>query len=244
MTTRSNHRDAKTRFYESMVMGEHSSSPPLMHVAQSRLVDWASIPQNPRILDIGSGAGVGVHHVAQHLNEPHVVCIDLSSAALQDARSRGSSVLMASAEGDFLPFGDDIFDIVILNEVIEHLVDTDSILSEIRRVLRPSGLLLLSTPNLAAWFNRASLLFGLQPAFSEVSFRKVYGRPGSGLVGHLRLFTRRALIAFVNDNGFLVEKVAGIPFPELPRFVQPIDRLLSHFPSIAAGLVIVARRSA
>jgi hypothetical protein len=59
-----------------------------------------------------------------------------------------------------------------------------------RRVLRPGGVLLLSTPNLAAWFNRSLVLLGVQPVFSEVSLRRVYGRPGREVAGHLRLFTR------------------------------------------------------
>jgi hypothetical protein len=117
---------------------------------------------------------------------------------------------------------------------------TDSIMEEIHRVLTDQGQLLISTPNLASWFNRIALLFGIQPAFSEVSFKKVYGRPGSGIVGHLRLFTRRALKAFVEDNGFHNSKIVGVPFPELPRFVRPLDTLLSRFPSIAGGLVMRA----
>ena len=73
-----------------------------------------------------------------------------------------------------------------------------------------------------------------------MSFKKVYGRPGSGIVGHLRLFTKRALTAFVEDNGFHNTKTVGVPFPELPKFVRPLDAFLSKFPSIAGGLVICA----
>lgn len=48
---------------------------------------------------------------------------------------------------------------------------------------------MLSTPNLAAWYNRALLLAGVQPVFSEVSLRAIHGRPGTEVVGHLRLYT-------------------------------------------------------
>ena len=67
---------------------------------------------------------------------------------------------------------------MIMSELIEHLVDTDSAVDEVRRVLRPGGVLLLSTPNLAAWFNRGLVGLGIQPVFSEVSLRGIYGRPG------------------------------------------------------------------
>ena len=228
-------------FYAQHVMGEHDATPPVIHRAQARLA--RKVPPRPstrRLLDIGSGAGVGATLLANSIGIDHVVCIDISLAALKETRRRGLSPLIASAEGFKLPFPDAVFDVVVLDEVIEHLVDTDSIIDEIHRVLRTDGQLLLSTPNLAAWFNRVALLFGLQPAFSEVSFKKVYGRPGSGLVGHLRLFTKRALLAFTNDKGFAVRHVTGVPFPELPRLIQPFDRLLSRISAISGGLVLVA----
>ena len=224
-------------------MGEHELSPPVIHRAQAKLV--RKIPASnmqSRLLDIGSGAGAGAELIAKTAGIAHVTCIDLSFPALHEVRKRGFSPLVASAEGLKLPFPDQTFNIVVLDEVIEHLVDTDSIMAEIHRVLTPDGQLLISTPNLAAWFNRLALLFGIQPAFSEVSFKKVYGRPGSGLVGHLRLFTRRALVQFVEDNGFNVSHAVGVPFPELPRLLKPIDLLFSKFPSIAGGSVVIANR--
>ena len=92
-----------------------------------------------------------------------------------------------------LPVADGAADVVIMSELIEHLVDPDGAVAEARRVLRPGGSLLLSTPNLAAWYNRGLLAAGIQPVFSEVSLRGVFGRPGRVVAGHLRLFTRRAL---------------------------------------------------
>jgi 2-polyprenyl-3-methyl-5-hydroxy-6-metoxy-1,4-benzoquinol methylase len=240
MSTASNQKDS---FYSRTVMGGHDSSPPVIHRAQAKLVNKiGDTTTTTRLLDIGSGAGVGAELIAKTVGVTHVTCIDISIPALHEVRRRGFSPLVASAEGKKLPFPDHTFNIVVLDEVIEHLVDTDSIMAEIHRVLTKDGQLLISTPNLAAWFNRLALLIGVQPAFSEVSFRKVYGRPGSGLVGHLRLFTRKALVEFVNDNGFKVRHAVGVPFPELPKFIKPIDTLLSKIPSIAGGSVIIADR--
>jgi SAM-dependent methyltransferase len=225
-------------------MGGHENTAPVIHQAQSRYVRpvISSLNSTSRLLDIGSGAGVGAALIAEVAKVGHVTCIDISVPALAEVRRRGFSPIVASAEGLKLPFPSGTFDIVILDEVIEHLVDTDSIMDEIHRVLRNDGQLLISTPNLASWFNRLALLFGVQPAFSEVSFRKIFGRPGNGIVGHLRLFTRRSLIEFVNHNGFNVRHAVGVPFPELPFVLRGVDRLLAKIPSIAGGSVIVADR--
>lgn len=61
-----------------------------------------------------------------------------------------------------LPFPDGAFDVVVSDDLIEHLVETDSYAREIHRVLTPTGWLFLSTPNLAAWFNRLGLFAGVQ----------------------------------------------------------------------------------
>lgn len=230
------------KFYRRQVMGSHDVAPPVIHLTQVQML--ARRPRSiraGRLLDIGSGAGVGAALLAGAVDVRHVTCVDISLGALASVTERGFAGVVASAEGCVLPFRDDAFDIVVLDEVIEHLVDTDSVLDEVGRVLSADGLLLLSTPNLAAWFNRLALFAGLQPAFSEVSFRGVYGRPGAGIVGHLRLFTRRALRAFVADHGFVVEQIRGVPFPELPGFIRPIDQLFRRIPSLAGGLVLLAR---
>jgi hypothetical protein len=102
--------------------------------------------------------------------------------------------------------------------------------------------LLLSTPNLAAWFNRGLIGLGIQPVFSEVSLRGIYGRPGHEVVGHLRLFTRRALVEFLTDRGFECELVQGAPYHDVPKLLRPLDRWLCGWPSMASILLVQARR--
>src|SRR3954469_5033062 len=60
-----------------------------------------------------------------------------------------------------LPFDDAAFDLVWCSEVIEHLEDPAFALNELRRVTKPGGLLLLTTPNSYAWLFRLIGLFGL-----------------------------------------------------------------------------------
>ena len=97
--------------------------------------------------------------------------VDFSVTAGDVYQSRtGSSFLQAGVCN--LPFGNDHFDVVICDDVIEHLVEMDNFAREIHRVIKGGGLIFLSTSNLAAWINRTALVFGMQPAFSEVSYEK------------------------------------------------------------------------
>ena len=139
---------------------------------------------------------------------------------MKQAHARGLPVARASADDGGLPFASSSVDVVIMSEFIEHLVDPDNALDEAWRVLMPGGTLLLSTPNLAAWYNRVLLAVGVQPLFTEVSLRGIYGRPGTEVVGHLRLFTRRALLSLLKAMGFVDIKIEGAPYHDVPGAVQ------------------------
>jgi SAM-dependent methyltransferase len=195
-----------------------------------------------RIVDVGCGDGSATSLVSNLDAGNTVIGVDWSATALARARARGLLVVQGGVDTSGLPLPDGCADVVIMSELIEHLVDTDTAVDEVRRVLRPGGVLLLSTPNLAAWFNRGLIALGLQPVFSEVSLRGIYGRPGHEVVGHLRLFTRRALVEFLTDRGFRCERVAGAPYHDVPRPLRPLDRLLSRWPSMASILLVQARR--
>ena len=110
------------------------------------------------------------------------------------------------------------------------------------RILKPGGTLLLSTPNLGAWFNRIMLLCGMQPVFTEVSFKGVFGRPGKVLAGHLRLFTSRALIEFLTFHGLVDIDVRGATYHDVPCGGRWIDRTLRRYPTVAAQLLVAAKK--
>jgi SAM-dependent methyltransferase len=192
------------------------------------------------IIDVGCGDGSALAVAADHNPGHRFAGIDWSCDALRQARALGLEVLRG---GMALPVADGAADVVIMSELIEHLVDPDGAVAEARRVLRPAGSLLLSTPNLAAWYNRGLLAAGIQPIFSEVSLRGVYGRPGSVVAGHLRLFTRRALTEFLAASGFRCVTVTGARFHGVPRPLGPLDRAFCRWPSAASILLVHARKA-
>ena len=196
-----------------------------------------------RVLDLGCGAGTPTKLLMADESRYRVIGADLSKLALahyvSDTKRAGVQL-----DAQTLPFADESFDLVVSDDVIEHLVNTDAYAREIYRVLAPRGWLFLSTPNLAAWFNRIGLVLGLQPAFSEVSFEKVFGRPGDDIVGHLRLFTSRSTREFLGYHGFDIVDIRGASFEALPKAARPLDKLLARFPTLAGNTVVAARRGA
>jgi SAM-dependent methyltransferase len=194
------------------------------------------------IVDVGCGDGFATAVAAERNPGHHFVGLDWSAGSLMAARCRGIAVVRAGLDVPRLPFGPGSVDVVVMSEVIEHLLDTDSAIEAAYDVLKPGGSLLLSTPNLASWYNRGLLMLGIQPVFSEVSLRSVFGRPGSQVAGHLHMFTRRALVEFLRAYGFRRVQVAGASYHDVPAVLRPADRLFCHWPGAASILLVHARK--
>jgi SAM-dependent methyltransferase len=194
------------------------------------------------VIDVGCGDGSALLVAARYNPAHRFAGLDWSADAARHARGLGLTVLRAAADRPGLPVADGVADVVIMSELIEHLVDPDYAVAEARRALRPGGSLLLSTPNLAAWYNRGLLALGFQPVFSEVSLRGVYGRPGRVVAGHLRLFTRRALAEFLTDSGFGGVRIAGARYHDIPRPLRPLDLAFCRWPSAASILLAQATK--
>ncbi|MGY1580333.1 class I SAM-dependent methyltransferase [Streptomyces sp. MN13] len=232
-------------FYENPAVPVASGTP--RSLRQARLLAAALGPAGPGggrvIVDIGCGDGTAAATAAPLLPGHRIVGVDWSQDALARARTRLPYAVRGELTDGGLPLRTGAADAVLFSEVVEHLVDPDAALDEIRRVLRPGGHLMLSTPNLAAWYNRALLAAGIQPVFSEVSLRAIHGRPGREVVGHLRLYTARALREFVTAAGFEVVRLTGAPFHGVPRPLRALDHLACVRPSLASILLLHARRT-
>ena len=99
--------------------------------------------QNPRILDLGTADGLMLDIVCLATRPSLAVGIDLSWELLQ-TNARKVPVLMADAES--LPFSASSFDAVIATAIIEHVPHPNRFVDEIRRVLKPDGVCVISTP--------------------------------------------------------------------------------------------------
>jgi SAM-dependent methyltransferase len=136
------------------------------------------------------------------------------------------------------------FDVVYCGEVIEHVFSPDAVLSDLKMLLRPGGVLILSTPNLAYWVNRLLLFAGISPFFVENSANVKLGRrfrflgQGNATQGHIRLFTHRAVRDLLDLQGFELLRTRSVPVWNFP-----VDRLVCRVSrSLAPDNVYVARR--
>ena len=100
--------------------------------------------KNLNILDIGSGEG-GTAAVLSKNN--FVVSIDLSSARLKNQSKKYSHFSLVNGDALHLPFKKNYFDLIILQDVIEHTADPHKLILEAERVLNSRGVIYLSTPN-------------------------------------------------------------------------------------------------
>jgi 2-polyprenyl-6-hydroxyphenyl methylase/3-demethylubiquinone-9 3-methyltransferase len=113
----------------------------------------ALIPAAPRpgeiLVDLGCGAGLLAPHVAP-LGYRHVG-VDLVTGSLRLARAHGVTGVRADVHR--LPFNDGSVAVVSAGEILEHVADPSTVVSEACRILRPGGLLVLDTIN-ATWWGR------------------------------------------------------------------------------------------
>lgn len=101
---------------------------------------------NKKVLDIACGTGYGLALLKK--NASAVVGVDIDFLAAKQARaewSSNTSVLLGDATG--LPFADQSFDVVTSFETLEHLHNRSGFLSELKRIIKGAGTLILSTPN-------------------------------------------------------------------------------------------------
>jgi len=154
------------------------------------------------VLDVGCGEGRFTAELARAGTT--AIGVDVAEEPLRRARVRhpGLDVRIVPVDGPW-PLQDASFDVVWAGETIEHVLDTAGWLSEVRRVLRSGGSLLLSTPA----HGRLAML-GL-----AVSHRKL-DRHFDPRGDHLRFYTPRTLSRVLEDFGFEdidVRAAGGIP---------------------------------
>jgi SAM-dependent methyltransferase len=158
-----------------------------------------------RLLDVGCLDGELTRLYARRVGTERAHGIDVALA--ERARANGIDAIEHDLNrGEPLPWPEATFDVVTCVETLEHVLPTDQLVAEIRRVLRPGGVALIDVPRLDSLLNVGLLALGFQPPGIECSRERRYGaiNRDSVLTGHVAYFTRRALLEMLGAAGLRV----------------------------------------
>ena len=205
-------------------------------------------------LDIGCGDASFTLLLKQGLKADEAFGIEISAEAVGILNGKGIKAYQLDIDEQTFPFTNDYFDLVYCGEIIEHLFNPDHLLDEVQRILKPGGKCIITTPNLAGWPNRLSLLLGYQPFATSVSPEheeagKLILKGDEGQWGHIRVFTIRALKELLKIHAFKILSIAGCPVTVnssssklFVSSIKTIDKLMSVFPSLASRVIVVVEK--
>ena len=140
-----------------------------------------------KLLDVGCGEGILLSLIGDDVEKHGVDILE------HIPESSGRINYLRHDVSSGLPYPDGTFDVVHSSELIEHLLDTEFFLRECRRVLKPGGRLVVSTPNLHYWRNIVEWLRGNQYFFVDYH---------AGQEGHVRYFCAKTISALAHGVGF------------------------------------------
>jgi len=207
--------------------------------------------EGAEVLDAGCGVGYGTSVLGRVARR--VLGVDRDVASVDYARGRYAAPNVEFQVGDLLALGldDRSFDVVTSFEVLEHLRDQECFLAELARILRPDGVLVLSTPHVAQTTDRPGNPFH-ERELSRADFAALLARHFADveLYGQRRRETRRHEVLRRLDvlglrrRAELLRRVSGaVTGSPATDFLSPDDVLIERdcFER-ATELVAVARR--
>jgi 2-polyprenyl-3-methyl-5-hydroxy-6-metoxy-1,4-benzoquinol methylase len=202
------------------------------HRAHAKLLE--AVGTGNRVLDVGCSSGYLARPLSERGNT--IVGLELDPVAAHAAEEFCELVLVGDVETMDLPLEPGSFDVVLGGDVIEHLRDPAATLARLRPLLRPGGRVVLSTPNVANWAIRLSLLSG----------RWRYTDRGILDRSHTHLFTRSTLAEAIERAGYQLVRIDyTVPVPGGSDALDGLGRAVGRLrPSLFAyQFVAVAQTS-
>ena len=197
---------------------------------------------NGNLLDCGCGDGLLTLEVAKLVGTKKIWGIELWEKRAKEAKERGIRVIQVDLN-ERMPFESKKFDVIFANQIIEHIYNIDNFLEEVRRVLKPNGYIIISTPNLAGWQEVFSLIIGYQPFWLTNVIREI-GKLNPirlreseeiEMFPHVRVFTFHGFLVLLKAYGFKIERALGGYYPFfgfLARVLEKIDLRHATFMTI------------
>lgn len=145
---------------------------------------------NLKILDIGCGTGILGAFYTKNQNCT-VYGIEINESAYTAAKQNLHDVIKGNVEVIDLPYEDNFFDVVIMGDVLEHLINPVGTLEKILKVLKPSGRIYITVPNIRYW--RVVL---------DLAFKDSWDYQSWGILDytHLRFYTKSSIVRMLKAN--------------------------------------------
>lgn len=175
-----------------------------------RIFPWVFDGRNHKhILDIAAGVGCAARRI--HDGYPaETICNDITPTCLRILEQQGLNTVSFDIDDDatIFPFADGYFDAVVSLATIEHVIFLDHHMREIRRILSNNGYLYISTPNYAGLVHIPGYLLRGESFHNPLKEGSKYE-----FYAHVRYFTFKTLLNFVNSFGFTPVEVY-LPLPQ------------------------------
>lgn len=210
-----------------------------MNLNRENILDAVPRRDGGRLLDLGCDEGSWTLRLAERMGTRDVHGVEIVESRAEEARARGIQVTVSNLNAP-LPFAEGSFDVAHANQVIEHVADVDMFVSEIFRVLRPGGTVVISTENGSSWHNVAAAALGWQ-IFSLTNMSDRSAGIGNPLALHRHaplelkswthkvIFNFRGLREFLELHGFAGVQLRGAGYYPLPAAVGQADPRHAHF---------------
>lgn len=154
-------------------------------------------PPRPRLLDVGCGEGHITAEIQARFPAAEISALDYSLSAVERAKDKYPRIDFAVADACAPPYAPDYFDAAVCNNLFEHLPNPLQLLAGLRRVLKPGGSLIISTPSRYRFDNLVRVLMGKPVRLMSAQ--------------HVTEYSVGQITEMLRFGGFAIERTADPP---------------------------------
>jgi len=186
------------------------------------LISGLKLKAGDKILDIGCGTGAFLSDIRKKIKNIKCYGIDISKDAISLNKDKNISLLQADMEN--LPYKNNSFSAIFSLGTVEHSPNTEKILKEVYRVLKPGGRVLITVPNKISFFHITK------------NIKMLFGKWD---LGYEKSFSPRHFRKLLENAGFIqISETKVIPHPKVNNIFNMFDNLLNKIDSKLFGFFI------
>jgi len=225
------YKNIRGSYYEDLHLTGHKSQSWFYRSREQYLLSFAKIKRSDTVLDIGCGSGMVTRKIAEKVG-CRVIGVDRSEDCIQHANKRSKNkknIKFVVGSMENLPFMDNKFDVIIASHIIEHLKDPENALCEVRKKLKKSGRLIITTPNYKSLWPIAEFIFDRTLAESDYSLHDQ----------HVTKFDSKNVESLLNrlnfrkvsvESHYIITLPISLLSSRLADFIFSFEKILSSLP--------------